>query len=145
MLHKTPGVYIKDLTPPQAADPFVESALPAFIGYTEFAQNEDGEDLHFQAFRIRDLDHYNSFFGGAYRPDTYNIIVDPADEYTVEGSGPDHTYYMYGCLKQYFDNGGGDCFIISVGSYGDLIELGKEEGIGSGGLLKGLKGAEKNR
>ena len=122
MQYKTPGVYIKDLTLPQPADPLVESALPAFLGYTEFARDEEGKDIHFQAFRIRDLEHFNSFFGGAYRPDSYEVVVDPQDEYAVKASGPDHTFYLYDCLQQYFDNDGGDCFIISIGSFEDLIE-----------------------
>jgi len=117
MQYKTPGIYIKDLTPPQSAIPFVETALPVFIGYTEEAKDGAGKDLSYKAFRVRDLEHYISFFKGAYRPRSYEIEVDPQNEHKVLSSKADKRFFLYDCIQQYFDNGGGDCFIISLGNY----------------------------
>ena len=33
------------------------------------------------------------------------------------------TYLLYYAVKMFFDNGGGKCYIVSVGSYADAIEL----------------------
>ena len=57
MAYKTPGVYIKEVSvfPPSVAE--VETAIPAFIGYTEKAE-EKGEDLTNKPKRIKSLVEY---------------------------------------------------------------------------------------
>ncbi|MEZ4774809.1 MAG: phage tail sheath subtilisin-like domain-containing protein [Bacteroidia bacterium] len=138
MTYKTPGIYLRDLTPPQPADPLIETALPAFIGYTEFAP-ENGD---FQPFRIKTLAHFESLFGGNYQPDSYFADVLPDGE-TLIATGPDRRFFLYESLQLYFDNGGGDCFIVSVGGYEDLITLGEAGGTTASGLLGGVKALEK--
>jgi phage tail sheath protein FI len=44
-------------------------------------------------------------------------------------------YFLYWSVKQYFDNGGGQCYIVSVGSYDDAIALGNS----ATGLQAGLE------
>ena len=44
-------------------------------------------------------------------------------------------YFLYWSVKQYFDNGGGQCYIVSVGSYDNAIALGGT----TTGLLGGLE------
>jgi uncharacterized protein len=60
---KTPGVYIEEIPklPPSIAQ--VETAIPAFIGYTEKAANSRGESLRDRPFRISSLLEYEQFFG----------------------------------------------------------------------------------
>ena len=45
MTYKTPGVYVEEISllPPSVAQ--VETAIPAFIGYTEKALDEQGNSL----------------------------------------------------------------------------------------------------
>ena len=50
--YKTPGVYIEEIAkfPPSVAQ--VETAIPAFIGYTETAIKKEPGDLILVPFRI---------------------------------------------------------------------------------------------
>ena len=141
MPYKTPGIYVKDLTVPQPSDPLLETALPAFVGHTQMAQDENGAPLDFKPFRVRDLEHFQNYFGGAYQPTRYHIQVD-GENHILE-VWPDKQFMLYDALQHYFDNGGGDCYIISVGSYEEVVTLGVAEGQRAAGLLKGLKVLEK--
>src|SRR5215813_14180822 len=62
--YKTPGVFIEEIPkfPPSVAP--VETAIPAFIGYTEKAQDAVANDLHLKPFRISSLVEYEQHFGG---------------------------------------------------------------------------------
>ncbi len=62
MSYKTPGVYVKEISifPPSVAE--VETAIPAFIGYTEKAER-NGEDLTNVPTRITSLLEYRELFG----------------------------------------------------------------------------------
>ena len=44
-------------------------------------------------------------------------------------------YFLYWSVKQYFDNGGGQCYIVSVGGYDDPIVI----GTATTGLMGGLE------
>src|SRR5215510_11109653 len=63
--YKTPGVYVEEIPkfPPSVAP--VETAIPAFIGYTEKAQDAVPADLHLKPFRISSLVEYEQHFGQA--------------------------------------------------------------------------------
>ena len=59
---KTPGVYIleKNAFPNSVVE--VATAVPAFIGYTEKADNK-GTSLHNRPFRITSLGEFHQYFG----------------------------------------------------------------------------------
>ena len=61
--YKTPGVYIEEIPhlPPSIAS--VETAIPAFIGYTEKAQWKEANDLLKTPKRINSLLEYEQYFG----------------------------------------------------------------------------------
>ena len=61
--YKTPGVYIEEIVkfPPSIAP--VETAIPAFIGYTEKA-TQNGESLTNKPTRIESIAEYEEIFGG---------------------------------------------------------------------------------
>ena len=61
---KTPGVYLieKDAFPNSVVE--VATAVPAFIGYTEIAEN-GGKSLLNKPFRITSFSEYMRYFGGA--------------------------------------------------------------------------------
>jgi phage tail sheath protein FI len=128
--YKTPGVYVEEIAtfPPSIAQ--VETAIPAFIGYTEKAMKIEAEDLLNVPTRITSMLEYERYFGMP-DPET-GISVDIRD--TTDGSGnlvsrvltarepsAPSKYLMYYALRIYYDNGGGPCYIISVGDYGDTI------------------------
>jgi len=149
---RTPGVYIdeKSTLPPSVAA--VETAIPAFVGYTK--KRPDGT-INAPKL-ITSFLEFEGFFGGPPSPgaggdqiavevtirDTFvDNFTDPADPATyidstfvsreVEPSNkaitPSHN--MYFAVRHYFDNGGGKCYIVSVGDYG---------AVGDGELVAGI-------
>lgn len=125
--YKTPGVYVEEIVkfPPSVAQ--VETAIPAFIGYTEKAVKKIENDLSQVPTRITSLLDYETYFGLAYPEDT--ITVDVTDVVTdnvlternivVNQPSAPKPFFMYYALQMYFANGGGPCYIISVNNYED--------------------------
>ncbi|WP_293133387.1 phage tail sheath C-terminal domain-containing protein [Okeania sp. SIO3I5] len=112
-VYKTPNVYIEEIStlPPSVST--VSTAIPAFIGYTEKAI--DGKkNLTNKPTVITSLLDYETLFGKA-EPTYFNVKASE-DEIYVESS-PDFKYLMYYALQIFFDNGGGNCYIVSIGSY----------------------------
>lgn len=110
----TPGVYVEEvnLLPPSVAQ--VATAIPAFIGYTEKAENPDGSSLKLKPTRITSLLDYETLFGRADKQKDITVSVigntikselDPADR---------SPFSMYYSMQMYFANGGGPCYIVSV-------------------------------
>lgn len=64
---KTPGVYIveKNAFPNSVVE--VATAVPAFIGYTEKAEN-GGKSLSMVPWRITSMSEFRQYFGGAPLP-----------------------------------------------------------------------------
>ncbi len=123
MAYKTPGVYIEEIAsfPPSVVP--VETAIPAFIGYTQESEDENGSSLSFIPKKIESLLDFESYYGGDFVPTTYQVTLDTADDNTVTAINPhdasdvSRRYYMYNSIKSFYQNGGGACYIISVGSY----------------------------
>ena len=69
--YKTPGVYIleKDAFPNSVVE--VATAVPAFVGYTDFADNK-GKSLLNKPWRISSMAEFISYFGGP-PPATFNL------------------------------------------------------------------------
>jgi len=117
--YKTPGVYIEEIPklPPSIAS--VETAIPAFIGYTEKAQRKEPNDLHNKPHRITSMLEYEQFFGFPQPETGLSVSID------LSGRTPDvqgkidtrSSYLMYYSLQMFFINGGGPCYIVSVGDY----------------------------
>lgn len=61
--YKIPGVYIEEISKLLPLITSVETAIPAFIGYTEKAQFEAPEDLHNVPKRINSLLEYDQYYG----------------------------------------------------------------------------------
>jgi len=111
--YKTPGVYVEEIStlPPSVAE--VETAIPAFFGYTAKG------DLN-SPKRIKSLPEYEQLFGTA-EPET-GISIKVKDEMVLDISiVPDKKSrnVLYYALQLYFNNGGGPCYIVSLGSYKD--------------------------
>ncbi len=119
--YKTPGVVIEEISkfPPSVAA--VETAIPAFIGFTENDTDTDGNSLVNTAVRITSLLEFEQIFGGA-RIQVFNVdVTQTATDTTVayNGSAPVlPAFYLYYSMQLYFANGGGPCYIITVGDYG---------------------------
>lgn len=123
--YKTPGVYIEEIPklPPSVAQ--VETAIPAFIGYTQKAVDRNNASLTNSPTRITSLLEYETFFGRAANEDSLQVTL--AQEQTgssitketvsVAFNGASSRHIMYYALQSYFANGGGPCYIVSVGGY----------------------------
>lgn len=115
--YKTPGVYIEEISTLPASVAAVETAIPAFIGYTE-------TDATATPTRISSLLEYEEIFGGPNNED-YNIVlndtINASNEVTsrsvVVTMSSVSDFKMYYQLQMFFSNGGGDCYIVSVGDY----------------------------
>ena len=115
--YKTPDVYIEEIPtlPPSVAE--VSTAIPAFLGYTEKAIGPDGEDLTLVPTRVSTLLDYKSYFGDQ-NDLTFNATVNASTgAVTVEKDAADQQHRLYYALDHYFKNGGGTCYIVSLGAY----------------------------
>lgn len=148
--YKTPGVYIveKNAFPNSVVE--VATAVPAFIGYTAQASNK-GKSLLNKAWRISSMSEFINFFGGPseskfnineikpVKVDTKPEDDAPAEatpavtveadfssngtEYTLDQVGT--RFFLYHSMMLFFKNGGGACYVVSVGNYNNGIENGK--------------------
>jgi len=130
---KTPGVYVveKSAFPNSVVE--VATAVPAFIGYTEKADNK-GKSLLNKPWRITSMSEFHYYYGDSPSPQ-FKIEEKAADsnaesdfsfggkEYNLnQASG---NYLLYYSMQLFFQNGGGPCYIVSVGSYNDDVEAAK--------------------
>lgn len=136
--YKTPGVYIEEIAlfPPSVAQ--VETAIPAFIGYTEKSK-KDNDELNMVPTRITSLVEYVQYFGlPEFEKDIEVTLSGDALVKTVidvsfaTGKSPSN-HIMYYAMQMFFANGGGPCYIVSVGKTADAagtIDKGKlKEGL----------------
>ncbi|ALS61693.1 phage tail sheath family protein [Pandoraea norimbergensis] len=156
--YKTPGVYVVEQNAFPNSVVEVATAVPAFIGYTQFADNK-GTPLANTPWRISSMAEFVTYFGGA--PATsYSLDAVPAapsapaaakkadggDAAAADAGGatpparpvvtdlfigatgarkpfkftPQGTeYLLYYSMLLFFQNGGGPCYIVSVGTYAD--------------------------
>lgn len=130
---KTPGVYINEIDAFPNSVVEVATAVPAFIGYTQSASS-GGKSLLNVPTRITSLTEFTNYFGGA--PTTQLAIA--------EGNSTEHDfmlgnsfyrlsystkqYSLYNNMRLFFQNGGGACYIVSVGLYGATISANDLQG-----------------
>lgn len=135
--YKTPGVFVEEIPklPPSVAQ--VETAIPAFIGYTEKADNIAPNDLNKKPKRLGSLVEFEQFYGAGPSPNVAEVNIDSNNAFV--SASVTNKFYLYDSLRMFYSNGGGDCYIISVGksdkgttvSVGDftdgITELEKED------------------
>jgi uncharacterized protein len=136
--YKTPGVYIveKNAFPNSVVE--VATAVPAFIGYTEKADNK-GSALKDKPWRITSMSEFLDYFGGAPQagfnlaeaapgkavaadfsiPVAGSTSGEKKDYWLVQDSG---RFLLFHSMQLFFQNGGGACYIVSVGTYADSVE-----------------------
>ena len=117
--YRTPGVYVEEIStlPPSVAE--VATAVPAFIGYTRTGPTDTAEP---KVERVTTMLEYESAFGGP--PAAQFEITQPVDDKghpTADASAsqvpPTTAFSLYYALSHYFRNGGGPCYVVSVGDY----------------------------
>ncbi|MBN3582476.1 phage tail sheath family protein [Algoriphagus aestuarii] len=157
----TPGVYIEEKNAFPGSVVEVATAIPAFVGYTEKA-SRNGKSLLNQPTRITSFADYLELFGGAFNPKFTLTDPQPGDRNLVALGGGEknlaykenNLFYLFNSLRLFYSNGGGTCYIVSVGTYGgkEGVEIKMDELLGTskgadgkiieGGLAKLVKEQE---
>ncbi|PZF74749.1 phage tail sheath family protein [Taibaiella soli] len=135
---KTPGVYINEVNDFSNDVIPVATAVPAFIGYTPQAVYE-GKSYTNVAQRVTSFAEFKAIYcfpdppapaqpAKQYQPQYYLVPqkAQPAagDYLLLDGTyyvllpDPDTVYYLYNSIRLFFENGGAETYIVSVGSYG---------------------------
>lgn len=127
--NKTPGSYLSESNSLGSSIVSNETAIPAFIGFTEFAVQANGNPLNkmkgstivFEPVLVRSLLDYEKSFGKA---DTTGDLLVAQDSdsgaYTAKNEKKGAPYtpgWMHPSISNFFANGGGKCFVISLGTY----------------------------
>lgn len=118
--YKTPGVYVEEIStlPPSVGQ--VPTAIPAFIGYTQRASKQ-GKDLTNTPTHCTSLLEFMEVFGGACEFGKIHVNLDEAK--SVSGVSFERRFYLFDAVKLFFANGGGECYIVSVGKYTDDVNV----------------------
>lgn len=117
--YKTPGAYVVEQDGFSSSVVAVPTAIPVFIGYTEVARN-GSQDLTNVAMPISSMAEFLSYYAGpnrgAPRPQ-YKYVSDTSSmpPYVYDQSAP--RFALFYSLMLFFNNGGGTCYIMSIGSY----------------------------
>lgn len=151
--YKTPGVYIEEQNSFPNSVAAVETAIPAFIGYTEKAVNGSKSLLN-KPMRITSMSEYNQYFGAGYTAlfalEKITDAKSAPDVAFVQGdskynlSPPTAFFRLHDSMRLFYQNGGGDCYVVAVGDYTDAIDKNELSGTGSktSGLATLLKESE---
>jgi hypothetical protein len=114
-IYQSPGFYLEEVIPAPARAGAEETAVPAFLGYTEKALDQKGLPLDFVPVLIRSMVDYMERFGG---PAPYSLSEIHTD---VRGNVLDtdlnHQYFTYDAVRMFFANGGRECYLVSTGPY----------------------------
>jgi uncharacterized protein len=116
----TPGVYIVEESkfPPSVVP--VETAIPAFVGYTRATQYK-GESLLNRPVAVNDQLEFQEIFGAPPSIGGFVVTLDEAGAVLSSVADP-HTMHngrfrLAYALRHFYDNGGGRCYIVSIGDF----------------------------
>uniref|UniRef100_UPI004048E574 phage tail sheath family protein n=2 Tax=Roseivirga sp. TaxID=1964215 RepID=UPI004048E574 len=135
---QTPGVYIDEVNAFPNGVVQVATAVPAFVGYTPKASYQGKTYLNIPV-KISSFQDFRAFFmlpdppapappAIQYQPQYYVQAQSKkptkgtcynfnGQSYTINPD-PGTIYYLYNSVRLFYENGGGDAYIVSVGSYG---------------------------
>jgi hypothetical protein len=118
--YKTPGVYVEEIStlPPSVGQ--VPTAVPAFVGYTEKA-SRNGKSLLNAPKHITSLLDYHEMFGGTSGHGQISVKLNKDN--SVDSVNFEKNYYLYDSIRMFFANGGGECYIVSVGNYSEDVSF----------------------
>ena len=113
--YKTPGVYVEEISklPPSVAE--VSTAIPAFIGCT---QNGPAAGAAPVVKRIDTMLDFQTLFGGPFI-NSFEVALtdDKTAMKSITRTTPTFDPLLYYGVSMYFANGGGSCYIVSIGVY----------------------------
>jgi phage tail sheath protein FI len=114
-VYKTPGVYVEEIPNLPASIVPVETAIPAFVGYTEKAER-GGKSIRNVPTTVSSLLDFRRYFGAGPKLDDIEVVLDNNNVTDAKRkSGP--RFRLFDSLRLFWDNGGGDAIIVSVGDF----------------------------
>ncbi|MFN8393824.1 MAG: phage tail sheath C-terminal domain-containing protein [Bacteroidia bacterium] len=116
---KTPGVYIKEQDAFGSSVVAVPTAVPVFIGHTQRAER-DGNSLLFKPTKVKSLAEYREIFGQGPTT-TFKVGKNETGAPTLEFDAKTR-FMLFSGLRLFYSNGGGECYILSVGTYNDELD-----------------------
>lgn len=132
---KTPGVYIQEISTLPASIVPVATAIPAFVGYTrQRIRNGEAFDPNIPV-RVSSYLEYKEIFGESFF-ENYTITITDGPTVAITDPANFSQYLMTYQVYMYFSNGGGPCWIVSVG---DFVLTPTGDDIDVNDLLAGLK------
>ena len=169
---KYPGVYIQEQSAFPNSIAGLPTAVPAFIGYTPQATFR-GASFLMKPVKISSFADFKAYFCWPdprppadptlqYAPTYYLQELAPgsttAPLISIQRKpyallpDPDTIYYLYNSVRLFYQNGGGDAYIVSVGTYGapsgKSIEVNQpivNKNVQLNDLLKGLAALKKEQ
>ena len=130
----TPGVYIEEKSSFGSSVVPVQTAVPAFVGYTEKA-NRSSKSLINKPTKISSFGQFLELFGGA--PKTkFNIEADDSSLVGFKVNIVDGTrFLLFDSIRLFYANGGADCYVVSVGNYSETVDASKLNDPVGGGIV----------
>lgn len=131
---KTPGVYITELDAFPTSVVGVQTAVPAFIGYTRQA-TISGKSVLLQPVAISSMADFEQVFGTEYNElfDINAVTTSPLtstnSDITVDGQSfvvepsQQPQFNLYYSMRLFYANGGSTCYVVSVGDYSSAVSL----------------------
>jgi uncharacterized protein len=121
MNYRTPGVFVEEISRLPASVAQSETAIPAFIGYTQKTKTPEDETLVNKPTRIDSMMDYEKIFGG---PAIQSFEVELQDEEphhpkVIHLEDEESPFLMHHAVNMFYANGGGSCYIVSTGGYVD--------------------------
>lgn len=140
--YRIPGIYQEEILsiPPSIEE--VDTAIPAFVGYTAKATRKESNDLLLVPAKLGSIREFEAFYGFPYENNLKLVISsDAKGQFSVsEMEESALKYLLYYSVRIYFENGGGPCYILSVGLFSSpqKVLLKGSYGSPNSGLLDGL-------
>ena len=135
--YTTPGVYIQEKNAFGNSVVGVPTAVPAFIGYTH-PTAKGAQNVHNKAVKISSFTDFLRYFplpknkaiAAPVKPYQPQYFLVEQHQMPTAGPGlqigssyyalvpdPASIYYLYNSIRWFYQNGGGEAYIVSVGSY----------------------------
>ena len=106
--YKIPGVYVEEISslPPAVAS--VATAIPVFVGYTA-RQPTVNEPTPISGFL-----EFGEIFGRGFDMTVESVELTATGQYVTASITP--THYLQSALRLFYANGGGRCYVMSLGT-----------------------------
>lgn len=116
----TPGVYVRENNAFSSSVVAAPTAIPVFIGYTAKAERGH-ESLLNTPHRVDSFKEFLNLYGRGPKI-SFSIKAKGNSDYSLKVN-PESQFHLYNSLRLFYANGGGPCYIASVGNYTSGVKL----------------------